>query len=76
MMIQFRIVSLTKIIENGSEVELMEKTRTTFRIKDTKYNGKIRYCIHDNLTGKDIYCDKGKLTETMWKLLDEESVKK
>ena len=54
----------------------MNKTRTTFRIKDTKYNGKIRYCTHDNLTGKDVYCDKGKLTETMWKLLDEESVKK
>ena len=25
---QFRIVSLTKIIENGSEVELMEKRKT------------------------------------------------
>ena len=54
----------------------MNRTRTTFRIKDIEENGKIRYCIHDNLTGNDIHCDKGKLTETMWKLLDEESVKK
>ena len=76
MMIQYHIDFSTKIIENGSEVELMEKTRTTFRIRDIEENGKIRYCIHDNLTGKDVYCDKGKLTETMWKLLDEESVKK
>ena len=73
---QYHIDFLTKTIENGNKRCFMNKTRTTFRIKDTKYNGKIRYCIHDNLTGKDVYCDKGKLTETMWKLLDEESVKK
>ena len=47
-----------------------------FIIRDIEESDGIRYCIHDNLTGKDVYCDKGKLTETMWKLLDEESVKK
>ena len=56
--------------------DFMNRARTTFRIRDIEENGKIRYCIHDNLTGNDIHCDKGKLTETMWKLLDEESVKK
>ena len=30
MMIQYRIVSLTKIIENGSEDEFMEKRKTRF----------------------------------------------
>ena len=30
MMIQFRIVSLTKIIENGSEGDFMEKRKTKF----------------------------------------------
>ena len=29
-MIQFRIVSLTKIIENGSDNEIMEKRKTRF----------------------------------------------
>ena len=29
-MIQFRIVSLTKIIENGSEGEIMDKRKTKF----------------------------------------------
>lgn len=42
-----------------------------FIIRDIKENDKIHYCVHDNLTGNDIYCDKGKLAETMWKLMDE-----
>ena len=47
-----------------------------FIIRDIEESDGIRYCIHDNLTGNDIHCDKGKLTETLWKLLDEESMKK
>lgn len=42
-----------------------------FRIRDIEENGKVRYCIHDNLTGNDIYCDKGKLTETILGLLEK-----
>ena len=42
-----------------------------FKIKDIEENGKTSYCIHDNLTGNDIYCDKGKLTETILKLIGE-----
>ena len=42
-----------------------------FIIRDIEENGKIRYCIHDNLTGNDIHCDKGKLTETILGLLEK-----
>ena len=45
-----------------------------FIIRDIEENGKVRYCIHDNLTGNDIKCDKNKLNETIWQLLDKQDI--
>ena len=42
-----------------------------FIIRDIKENDKIHYCVHDNLTGNDVYCEKGKLTETILGLLEK-----
>lgn len=38
-----------------------------FNIIWNESNGE--YCIKDNLSGKEIYCEKDKLNETLWKLL-------
>ena len=45
-----------------------------FIIRDIEENNKIYYCVHDNLTGNDIHCEKGKLTETILGLLEKQDV--
>ena len=42
-----------------------------FGIRDIEENGKVCYCIHDNMTGNDIHCEKWKLTETILGLLEK-----
>ena len=42
-----------------------------FSIKDIEENGKIRYCIHDNMTGNDIHCEKMEINRDYFGIVRE-----
>lgn len=42
-----------------------------FIIRDIKENDKIHYCVHDNLTGNDIYCKKRKINRDYFGIVRE-----